>query len=409
MEKTLTLMIKSIEELKSAIERGDIDTVVVGATDMQGRLQGKRIHAPFFIADTLKNGTEGCNYLLAVDIDMNTVQGYEVTSWETGYGDMGMSLDLETVRALPWHEKTAFVTADLVDHHHHDISVSPRAILKKQLARLENAGMVALCGTELEFIVFNDAKEFPDYTNDNDITIKKQITNTCDELGIKCYELFNDNHRYIKDASTRTGITCNIIFEYQKTRYKTTGDNHYLIIDSDMFLIDYFEVDRYMKYGSAVVIQDRDKYKYIWNGIYYMNMERIRNPEKVNWNLSEGTDTGGMMNEWLKAQLEEGEILANGEEIRWNEKNKYNTKNLYLMKHLWSLSWCAEDINNNYLLKFLEKDIRNEVKGDKNYYYCEIYDDKFLHLRNGGNWLRNGINFYKELIKELREEIKSII
>ena len=159
MEKTLTLMIKSIEELKSAIERGDIDTVVVGATDMQGRLQGKRIHAPFFLADTLKNGTEGCNYLLAVDIDMNTVQGYEVTSWETGYGDMGMSLDLESVRALPWHEKTAFVTADLVDHHHHDISVSPRAILKKQLARLENAGMVALCGTELEFIVFNDSYE----------------------------------------------------------------------------------------------------------------------------------------------------------------------------------------------------------------------------------------------------------
>ena len=75
---TLTLMIKSIEELKSAIERGDIDTVVVGATDMQGRLQGKRIHAPFFLADTLKNGTEGCNYLLAVDIDMNTVQGYEI-------------------------------------------------------------------------------------------------------------------------------------------------------------------------------------------------------------------------------------------------------------------------------------------------------------------------------------------
>ena len=159
MEKTLTLMIKSIEELKSAIERGDIDTVVVGATDMQGRLQGKRIHAPFFIADTLKNGTEGCNYLLAVDIDMNTVQGYEVTSWESGYGDMGMSLDLETVRTLPWHEKTAFVTADLVDHHHHDISVSPRAILKKQLARLEKAGMVALCGTELEFIVFNDSYE----------------------------------------------------------------------------------------------------------------------------------------------------------------------------------------------------------------------------------------------------------
>ena len=184
MEKTLTLMIKSIEELKSAIERGDIDTVVVGATDMQGRLQGKRIHAPFFIADTLKNGTEGCNYLLAVDIDMNTVQGYEVTSWESGYGDMGMSLDLETVRTLPWHEKTAFVTADLVDHHHHDISVSPRAILKKQLARLEKAGMVALCGTELEFIVFNDSyeeawnKKYNDLIPANQYNVDYSLTGT---------------------------------------------------------------------------------------------------------------------------------------------------------------------------------------------------------------------------------------
>lgn len=155
----MSLSIKSIEELKSAIATGAIDTVVVGATDMQGRLQGKRIHAKFFIEDTLKHGTEGCNYLLAVDIDMNTVQGYEVSSWETGYGDMGMSPDLNTVRALPWHEKTAFVTADLVDHHQNGISVSPRQILKNQLDRLDKAGMVALCGTELEFIVFNDTYE----------------------------------------------------------------------------------------------------------------------------------------------------------------------------------------------------------------------------------------------------------
>jgi glutamine synthetase len=126
---------------------------------MQGRLQGKRIHAPFFIADTLKNGTEGCNYLLAVDIDMNTIQGYAVSSWETGYADMGMSPDLDTLRYLPWHDGSAFVIADFVDHDHVGISVSPRTILKKQLERLDKAGMVALCGTELEFIVFKDTYE----------------------------------------------------------------------------------------------------------------------------------------------------------------------------------------------------------------------------------------------------------
>jgi glutamine synthetase len=149
----------SLDQLRKDIADGIIDTVVVGATDMQGRLQGKRIHAPFFLADTLKNGTEGCNYLLAVDIDMNTIQGYAVSSWETGYADMGMSPDLDTMRYLPWQEGSAFVIADFVDHDHVGISVSPRTILKRQLERLDKAGMVALCGTELEFIVFKDTYE----------------------------------------------------------------------------------------------------------------------------------------------------------------------------------------------------------------------------------------------------------
>jgi len=148
----------TLDELKQQIELGHIDTVVVGATDMQGRLQGKRIHAPFFLADTVKNGTEGCNYLLAVDIDMNTVQGYDVSSWETGYADMGMHPDFNTLRLLPWHPGTAMVTADFVDHHH-DISVAPRSILKAQLEKLDAMGMIALCGTELEFIVFKDTYE----------------------------------------------------------------------------------------------------------------------------------------------------------------------------------------------------------------------------------------------------------
>jgi len=149
----------TLDELKQQIELGHIDTVVVGATDMQGRLQGKRIHAPFFLADTVKNGTEGCNYLLAVDIDMNTVQGYDVSSWETGYADMGMHPDFNTLRLLPWHPGTAMVTADFVDHHKHDISVAPRSILKAQLEKLDAMGMIALCGTELEFIVFKDTYE----------------------------------------------------------------------------------------------------------------------------------------------------------------------------------------------------------------------------------------------------------
>src|ERR1700710_1663391 len=90
-----------VERLRELAGRGEIDTVVVAFTDMQGRLQGKRLHAPFFLEEALAHGTEGCNYLLSVDVDMNTVPGYEMSSWEKGYGDMVFELDLDTIRLLP--------------------------------------------------------------------------------------------------------------------------------------------------------------------------------------------------------------------------------------------------------------------------------------------------------------------
>src|SRR6476661_2002501 len=97
----------SVHDLKRRIAEGEIDTVVVAFTDMQGRLQGKRMHAAYFAAHVLDQGTEGCNYLLAVDIEMNTVSGYAMSSWERGYGDFELVPDLSTLRAIPWHEKTA--------------------------------------------------------------------------------------------------------------------------------------------------------------------------------------------------------------------------------------------------------------------------------------------------------------
>lgn len=149
----------SLEQLKKDIESGAIDTVIVAITDMQGRLQGKRIHADYFLTDVLAHGTEGCNYLLAVDVDLNTVQGYDISSWDTGYGDMVMDIDLNTLRYTDWHEATAIVLADLKDHHGNLIAESPRSILQTQLKRLADMGMVALVGTELEFIVFNNSYE----------------------------------------------------------------------------------------------------------------------------------------------------------------------------------------------------------------------------------------------------------
>ncbi|MGW1996221.1 glutamine synthetase family protein [Embleya sp. NPDC001921] len=149
----------SVDELRALVDAGEIDTVVLAFTDMQGRLQGKRFAARFFLDDTLAHGTEGCNYLLAVDTDMNTVAGYAMSSWERGYGDFVMRPDLATLRRTPWHPGTAHVNADLLWHDGSPVAASPRQILRRQLDRLAEHGWTAHAGTELEFIVFKDTYE----------------------------------------------------------------------------------------------------------------------------------------------------------------------------------------------------------------------------------------------------------
>ena len=106
---------------------------------MQGRLQGKRLHASYFVDVVLDHGTEGCNYLLGVDVDMNTVDGYAMTSWDQGYGDMEFVLDYDTIRLLPHLPATAMIQCDLVLADHAPVEPSPRTILKKQLARAADA------------------------------------------------------------------------------------------------------------------------------------------------------------------------------------------------------------------------------------------------------------------------------
>jgi glutamine synthetase len=151
----------TLEQLGLLVDNGEIDTVIVAITDMQGRLQGKRFHARYFLDEVVKNGTEGCNYLLAVDVEMNTVDGYEMSSWARGYGDFAMTPDISTLRRIPWHPGTAMVLADLgwLDHDHTPVLASPRQVLQRQLARLADAGYRAYAGTELEFIVYRDSYE----------------------------------------------------------------------------------------------------------------------------------------------------------------------------------------------------------------------------------------------------------
>ncbi|MFF9110821.1 glutamine synthetase family protein [Streptomyces sp. NPDC014805] len=149
----------SVEELHALVASGEIDTVVLAFPDMQGRLQGKRFAARFFLDEVLHQGTEGCNYLLAVDADMNTVDGYAMSSWDRGYGDFALRPDVRTLRRVPWHPGTALLIADLAWEDGSPVAAAPRQILRRQLERLAALGYTAQAGTELEFIVFRDSYE----------------------------------------------------------------------------------------------------------------------------------------------------------------------------------------------------------------------------------------------------------
>ncbi|MFD6354363.1 glutamine synthetase family protein [Nocardia tengchongensis] len=178
----------NVTELIARVEAGTLDTVLVAMTDMQGRLQGKRCSAQFFVDEILDHATEACNYLLAVDVEMTTVDGYEMSSWDTGYGDFVLRPDLATLRLLPWLPGTALVLCDVeqVDthgNHGQPVPASPRQVLRAQLDRLAEHGLYAYVGTELEFLVFDDTYESAFRTGYRDLTPANQYNVDYSMLG----------------------------------------------------------------------------------------------------------------------------------------------------------------------------------------------------------------------------------
>ncbi|MFE3079238.1 glutamine synthetase family protein [Nocardia tengchongensis] len=178
----------NVTELIARVEAGTLDTVLVAMTDMQGRLQGKRCSAQFFVDEILDHATEACNYLLAVDVEMTTVDGYEMSSWDTGYGDFVLRPDLTTLRLLPWLPGTALVLCDVeqVDthgNHGQPVPASPRQVLRAQLDRLAEHGLYAYVGTELEFLVFDDTYESAFRTGYRDLTPANQYNVDYSMLG----------------------------------------------------------------------------------------------------------------------------------------------------------------------------------------------------------------------------------
>lgn len=222
-----------IEELRVLVGSGEIDTVVLAFPDMQGRLQGKRFAASFFLDEVLEHGTEGCNYLLAVDTDMNTVDGFAMSSWSNGYGDFAMHPDLATLRRIPWNEGTALVMADLAWEDGTPVVAAPRQILRRQLERLAAHGLTAHVGTELEFIVFKDTYEQAWDANYRGLTPVNQYNIDYSVLGTGRIEPLL---RRIRNEMAAAGLTvesakgeCNpgqheIVFRYDEAL--TTCDQH---------------------------------------------------------------------------------------------------------------------------------------------------------------------------------------
>jgi len=223
----------SMGDLVARIGAGEIDTVIVAFTDMQGRLQGKRLHARYFVDHVVGHGTEGCNYLLAVDVDMNTVDGYAISSWEKGYGDMEFVLDERTTRLLTHLPGTAMIQCDLAWPDGTPVVQSPRTILQTQLDRCAERGWTALAGTELEFIAFDTSYEAAHDAGYRDLTPVNQYNVDYSILGTTRVEPLLRairNHMYDAglDVESAKG-ECNlgqheIGFLYADAL--TTADNH---------------------------------------------------------------------------------------------------------------------------------------------------------------------------------------
>ena len=161
----------SLDELRADVESGAVDTVIVGFTDMQGRLMGKRLDAEFFLSEQAAGHPgEGCNYLLALEMEMDPVPGYAIASWERGYGDFGLRPDLTTLRRIPWHEATVMVQCDVEWHDSKPVAPSPRQVLRAQVEKAHALGLEPMFGSELEFFLFREtyleahAKHYHDLT-----------------------------------------------------------------------------------------------------------------------------------------------------------------------------------------------------------------------------------------------------
>ena len=242
---------------------------------------------------------------------------------------------------------------------------------------------------DYEFIVFNDAKVFPDFTNGYDTAIKEQINEMCTRLQIQCIEIPNAHHSKYSDPSVRCADSMNFMLTYQKTH-----PDQYLILDSDMFLVDDLDSSYYSSYECAILLQLKYEKVYFWHGICYMDTTKMNNMDLLNWNCCDGCDTGGMMNKWLLSQCS------------YDDLTHSNHPQFYFIRHYASGAWDTSYVNDTMkqksnLITFLQSDPRNENGA----FFCELYDNKFLHYRAGCNWRGEGLEMHRRLSQMLKDAL----
>ena len=238
---------------------------------------------------------------------------------------------------------------------------------------------------EPEIIIFNDAKNWPDLTNFNDTTMKQQIINMCKKLNIPCINIPNNHHRNQPSPSLRHGDSVNFI-----SKFMLYNPDSYLMLDCDMFFIDYFDIKEFEKYDFCYINQSRtvnnNIINYPWPNYFYINIHNIPNKELLNWSTDEGLDAGGKNALWL-SKLDKNKVLQ--------------------INHLWSCHWnyqdLPKDININ-IRQFLDNDVRN-TNGK---YFAELYNEKILHYRGGSNWMNNSNEMHNRLTQLLKVTLSKI-
>jgi hypothetical protein len=261
--------------------------------------------------------------------------------------------------------------------------------------------------TDFEFVVFNDAKTWEDVTNFGDVTMRQQIEDVCKKNGIKCIPLLNEHHKQMQMASHRHCDSLKVLVEYIK---KERGE--YLVLDSDMCLIDNLDINTYRNFMCACVLQKREQL-YIWPNLFYLDTEKMTENELLIFDLSlvPGADTGSASWVWLKSfgyTYPSLEAVHNAPETLVNDR-------FYFIKHLSSGNWKLFDLPNNMLnpkyrtlIEYIQKDGRNNMcEGNK--YYGEIYDNVFYHYRGGSNWANFGKEFHYYMIKLLHQVITELV